>query len=453
MKSSLFITGSSGFIASHLLQKIDIKRYKNIYCLSRNESQITTRLSAYDNFKFIKGSIYDADLYTQYLASTDTVVHLAAATGKVRLEDYFNVNAKGTKFLVQQCKGLGVQNFLHISSIAVKFPDISRYYYAQSKQQAEDAVKDSGLNFTIVRPTIVIGEGSGTWRSLSKLAKGPVTFMFGDGKAKIQPIYVEDLVGILLSIVDEGIFHNETFEIGGPEEITIEEFIRRTRQIYYKKNTRVVHLPLGLLIPVLSLMEKPFYSLLPLNVGQLSSFRYDGTIEQNRLFARYLPQLKNVNEILRSVMSNGQDCRLNDECNVFCKYLVGQKPNQYVLEKYREGHKASDLHQALNSDRFDRLLIKIAGINPLFTKLVDVYARIFSKTSVLRKKLVLLLAILESCAPTHHYLDSADSHGKTLFYIRFLLKGLLFVIFLLLSTMLFMPLRIILGAVGNRQSR
>ena len=105
--------------------------------------------------------------------------------------------------------------------------------------------------------------------------------------------------------------------------------------------------------------------------------------------------------------------QLSDECHVFCKYLINQKPNNYILEKYREGHSASKLYE----NRFDKLLIRIARINPSFTKLVDTYARVCFQNSVVRKKLVLLLAILESCAPTHRYLDVADAHGKTIFYI------------------------------------
>ncbi|MFX0194697.1 MAG: NAD-dependent epimerase/dehydratase family protein [Candidatus Hodarchaeota archaeon] len=305
MTRALFITGSSGFIANYLLQRIDLRRYRNIYCLSRTDSQITTRLSAYDNFKFIKGSIYEVNTYRPYLASSDIVVHLAAVTGKARPEEYFNVNAKGTEFLTRQCEKLGVYKFLYISSIAVKFNDISKYYYAQSKQQGEDAVRNSNLNYTIVRPTIVIGKESPIWKGFSKLAKAPITPIFGDGTTRIQPIYIEDLINCILSIINENIFLNETHDLGGPEEITIENFLERIHQIYYKKDPRIIHLPLRLLIFILSVIEKRFYSVLPFTVGQLSSFLCDGTIEENILFLRFLPQMKNVDEMLRRIISNG----------------------------------------------------------------------------------------------------------------------------------------------------
>ena len=208
MKGSLFITGASGFIASNLLRKLNIKEYKSVYCLSRHESEILTRLSEYDNFKFIKGSIYDAELYEPYLASSDIVVHLAAATGKAGREEYFKVNAEGTKFLINQCIRQGVTKFLFISSISVKFPEVSQYYYAQSKQAAENIVKESGLNYTILRPTIVIGKESPILRSLEKLAKMPVIPIFGTGTSQIQPIYIEDLVDCILYIINENNFMN-----------------------------------------------------------------------------------------------------------------------------------------------------------------------------------------------------------------------------------------------------
>lgn len=449
MKSSVFITGSSGFIAGNLLQKLNLGEYEIICCLSRNKSKITTDLSEKDNFKFIRGSIYDADLYTPYLASCDTVVHFAAVTGKARPEEYFKVNTEGTEFLIKQCKQLGVQNFLYISSIAVKFSGISQYYYAQSKRQGEDAVRSSGLKYTIVRPSIVIGKESPILASLSKLAKAPITPIFGDGRVKIQPIYIDDLTDCLLSIINENIFLDEAFDLGGPESVTIENFLKKIHQIYYKKDPRTIHIPLRLFIPFLSFLEKYFLSILPFTVGQLSSFRYDGTVEKNRLLLKHLPQMKNVDKMLRIAIDVCRDLyyinSLRNECNVFCYYLINQRPNEYVLEKYQDGHRKSDINKNLESKHFDNLLIRIAKISPFFTKMVDVYTCRFFKSSLFRKKLVLLLAILESCAQAHHCLDFVDPFSKVVLIIRMSQKGLVFICTLLLSTIMFMPLHFLLS--------
>ena len=451
MKNSLFITGASGFIASNLLRRLNPEEYKGIYCLSRKESKLMTSLSKHENFKFIKGSIYDGDLYAPYLAASDIVVHFAAITGKARPDEYFKVNSEGTEFLIKQCEEVGIRNFLYLSSIAVKFPDISRYYYAQSKKQGEDALRSSTLNYTIIRPAIVLGKGSPILESLSKLARAPIIPIFGEGTSKIQPIYVDDLVDCLLYIINNNLFLKETFDLGGPDVLAIEDFIKKIHQTRYPKRPWTIHIPLKLIIPFLSFLEKYFYSSLPFTVGQLSSFRYDGTVEENRLFLMHLSKMKNVDEMLKRVLDKFND--LDNECEVFCQYLINQKPNEYVLEKYQEGHRKGNMSRYQYLNRFDKLLISIAKINPFFTKLADTYARFFLTYSLLRKKLVLLLAILESSSPTHYYFDSENTKNKIKFYIKAFKKVLVFAFTLLFSTILLMPLHLILAMTSRSPGR
>lgn len=139
-----------------------------------------------------------------------------------------------------------------------------------------------------------------------------------------------------------------------------------------------------------------------------------------------------------SISSN----KLSKECNVFCYYLIKQMPNKYIIGKYHNAHRIGSIRQKEMSS-FDKLLIGIALINPFFTKLVDVYTSIFFKSSFLKKKLILLLAILESCAPTCYYLDTVTSTNKTIIFFRFFQKTVLFALSLFLSTIIFTPLRVL----------
>lgn len=131
--------------------------------------------------------------------------------------------------------------------------------------------------------------------------------------------------------------------------------------------------------------------------------------------------------------------KLDKECNRFCYYLIKQMPNKYVVEKYHDAHRVGSIKQSEISS-FDNLLISIALINPFFTKLVDVYTGIFFKASIFRKKLILLIAILESCAPTCYYLDSVTQSGKAMFYVRMSYKTLFFIFSLFVSGIIFMPI-------------
>jgi len=141
---------------------------------------------------------------------------------------------------------------------------------------------------------------------------------------------------------------------------------------------------------------------------------------------------------------------LAEECIIFCRYLINQTPNSYVQKKYHEGHVACPALNEASADQFDRLLIRIGKMNSFFMKLVDTFTSVFCRFSLFRKKLVLLLAILESCNPTHQYLDSADKASGPVLLIKMICKGLLFIFSLLLSMAFLLPLRIM---PANREKR
>jgi nucleoside-diphosphate-sugar epimerase len=296
--SSLFITGASGFIGHHLLARINPEQFNPVYCLARNEAT-ARKLAGQKHFHWLIGSIFDSDVYGSRLDSSDMVIHLAATTGKARPDEYFRVNATGTRYLVEQCKQRGVKNFLYVSTIAVKYRNKSNYPYAQSKQEAEEAVKQSGLNYAIVRPTIVLGKESSGWNALSKLARLPLIVVFGDGSTRTQPIEVDDLVDAMIAVVKEEDFHNESFDLGGPDTITIEEFLKKVRRLYRGNTRKVLHLPYEPLKRIVAYADSYLPSVLPLNAGQLSVFVQDGTVTSNRVYEKQRPYMKDLDTVLR----------------------------------------------------------------------------------------------------------------------------------------------------------
>jgi hypothetical protein len=99
---------------------------------------------------------------------------------------------------------------------------------------------------------------------------------------------------------------------------------------------------------------------------------------------------------------------LDRECEVFCRYLIGQEPTEYVRAKYREFHKLPEGAAELQGLPLDPALLALARLHPVAARFGDTYARIACPTSVLRKKLVLTLAILECCAPSHRHIAAVE---------------------------------------------
>ncbi len=454
MKPTLLITGAGGFLGKHLLAKLDPSKYRKIYCLELKQEDVqlpeNNTGTTPGNIEVVEADLLDTTSYQDLLKEVDSVIHMAALTGKVKPRDYSKVNAYGTMLLLDRCKSAGVKNFLFISSIAVAFKNKHRYFYAHSKEQAENYVKSSGLNFTIVRPTMIMGKGSPVFEGLSRLAGLPAIPVFGKGDTLIQPIYVEDMAKALRQVEETSRYHGEILEVGGPEKLSIEDFMkkvahaRRDDENQHNNDPRTLHLPVGLIVFFLSILERVVYGLLPLTVGQLASFRNDGTAEKNTLTSKLFPFMKGMDEIIKKSLEKDEPPdippHLLKECRVYCKYLAGQTPNNYVLGKYKECHEKINLGPV---DFFDSFLLKLSRIRPVFTRMTDAYSRFFRPTSSVRKKLAYLMAVIEVSPPYFRFYDSADGGGKLGFLVKAALKGTGLALHLLFSFLFFFPLQVL----------
>jgi len=305
MGQTLFLTGASGYVGNRLLDQLDSSRFTRIVCLVRHRDSIPAEMTDREGVELAVGDLLAAETYSACLEGCDTVIHLAAVTGKARPRAYFNVNAEGTRQLLEVATRAGVRNFLHISTIAVKFSDQTRYFYAHSKVLAERLVRESGLAHTILRPTIVIGRGAPVLSGLAKLADAPVMPVFGNGKTLVQPVFVDDLVATIRAILAEERFEDETIEIGGAETMTIEELLIRIRRIVSGKPPRSLHLPLRPVRALLSVLERFFLPIMPLTAGQLALFANDSRVEPSSFVDQRKDGFLAVDRVLEMVASDG----------------------------------------------------------------------------------------------------------------------------------------------------
>ena len=136
--------------------------------------------------------------------------------------------------------------------------------------------------------------------------------------------------------------------------------------------------------------------------------------------------------------------KINTECKVFTRYLMGQLPDKYIREKYTTAFSPGQpLCKDLQSG-FDALLIKLAVIHPLFTHAIDAFSRFFYNDSTLRKRLIMLLALLESQASTSAEMEYPLKTGFTASILSMVLPLTLFSILLGIATITLLPLKLVL---------
>ena len=142
--------------------------------------------------------------------------------------------------------------------------------------------------------------------------------------------------------------------------------------------------------------------------------------------------------------SRSAQTALDRECRVFSRYLIGQFPSAYVLDKYRDAHAKLPGLRDGKAGHFDALLICLACRSPLLTRLADSYSRVLFKHSRVRTKLVVLLAILECCASSHRYFDRPEPCGKAMLFLMTLVHGLIFLGSFVLAVIMLAPARFLL---------
>jgi len=307
-----------------------------------------------------------------------------------------------------------------MSTIAATFPDRRHYPYAESKARAENAVRTSGLAHVIVRPTIVLGSGAPAWTGLRALTRGAFIIVPGAGRAVMQPIDVADLAASVAQIVERFPLSDTIVELGGPERVTVETLLRGISRRGGAGSPRLVHVPLGPLVRLLSWLEPLLLPVLPVTAGQLSAFCYDSTA---RLRAPGLgPEpVKRLEDMLdeSGVEAAGKpEDPLTRECRALGQHLAGQEPPPYVVEKYRDAH--ARLTRLQGGSAFDRMAVGIAVRHPLLARLADAYTAVFARRSLVRQKWVLLLALLETTGTTAGHFDRPDHRSSA----RLALSGL-----------------------------
>jgi nucleoside-diphosphate-sugar epimerase len=445
MTPTIFVTGGAGFVGSRLVPAL-AQRGHAVVALDRS-GRLEQRMAGLERVRIVRGDLLSPDTYRTALASCDVVAHLAALTGRGSRHDHFQANAVATETLLAQCHAKRPR-FLFVSSIATAFPDIRHYDYAQAKARAEDAVRRSGLRYAILRPTMILGQGSPILVSFEKLAMLPVMPMFGGGETLVQPVHVDDVVEYIAAVIEQDLFSGETFEVGGRDRLTIAELLQRIRQTRVGRRGRAVTIPIGLVrAPLLAAESIGLGRVLPLSVGQLSTFRYDGTAKPSVLQKSLRPGLRDLDQMLSPGVDAAGDT-LERECRVFTKHLIDETATAYVVRKYSEAHAA--LPALSGGDKFDAFLVRVASRHHWGARLADSYARLFLPHTRLRQKLVVLLAVLETCPPSFQKIDASVGGSRSRAIARLGMRGVTALVSATIGTLLFVPARVAFAAVRRK---
>ena len=239
----ILVTGGTGFVGGHVVHEL---RGRNlpVRCLVRDAAK-ATKLSGW-GCELAEGDVTDSESVGRAVAGAETVVHLVAIR-QGKPERFHRIMVEGTRHLLAAADGAGVGRFVHMSALGTseQTKDLVPYYGA--KWETEQLVRSAGIPHVIFRPSFVFGSDGGILPTFAKLAKlTPVTPIVGSGRQRIQPIWADDVASYFGEAVEQGDVTGRTYELGGPEVVTWNEFWDRLKRALGVRR-RSIHVPVGLM--------------------------------------------------------------------------------------------------------------------------------------------------------------------------------------------------------------
>jgi uncharacterized protein YbjT (DUF2867 family) len=263
------VTGGSGFVGREVVRQLRLAGH-SVRVLGRNASPEP-------GVEWVRGSILDFPNLPTVLVGFDVVIHLVGIISEVGDQTFERVHTSGTANVVQAARTAGVRRMIHMSALGTRPNAVARYH--RSKWEAEEAVRRSGLAWTIFRPSLIYGPGDGFVTFFARLARWlPALPIMGPGTHRTQPVAVEDVARCFAAAPASSTTVGQTYDLCGPEAFTFTEVMRMILAAAHRPRG-LVHLPLPLARAQAAFLEvvypTVFGSAPPLNRDQIQMLQED----------------------------------------------------------------------------------------------------------------------------------------------------------------------------------
>lgn len=250
----LLLTGANGFIGSRLLAVL-VARGHTVVAAVRDTERLHRKWPHIEAIAVDFNRDTAVETWRQRLTGVDAVINCAGVLHGGRGQHTEAVHATAPIALFDACILAGVRKVVQISAISAD-ADVGTEY-ATTKKRADDHLRSLALDWTVLRPSLVYGEGSyGGTSVLRGLAGLPLlTPLIGNGSAAFRPIHIDDLAETVVRVVEDNCFVRCTLEPVGPDVIALREIVAKYRRWLGLSPAWVVRIPLPILYVAARLVD------------------------------------------------------------------------------------------------------------------------------------------------------------------------------------------------------
>ncbi|WP_049901156.1 complex I NDUFA9 subunit family protein [Natrinema sp. J7-1] len=275
---NVLVAGGSGFIGTTLCAEL-VERGHAVTALSRSPDDAGLP----DGVAPAIGDVSAYESIADTVAGHDAVVNLVSLSPLYDPRggpSHEEIHLGGTENLVRAADAGGVSRFLQMSALGAD-PN-GDTAYIRAKGRAEAVVRESDLEWTIVRPSVVFGDG-GEFVAFTKTLTTPyVTGLPGGGKTRFQPIWVGDLVPMLADALEDDAHVGETYDLAGPQITTLADV---TKLVYAAEGKDVTIVPIPMGLAKIGLAAGDSLPFVPFGPDQARSLEFDNTVADNDVTA------------------------------------------------------------------------------------------------------------------------------------------------------------------------
>jgi len=247
----VLVTGATGFVGRLVVRELQDHHHR-VRCLVHTPGR--DRLFSDRSVEVQYGSVTDPAALAETFYNVEVVIHLVGIIRQGRRRSFDQINRQGVANVVAAAKETGVKHFIEVSAIGAT--NNSTYSYLYSKWRGEQEVANSGLPYTILRSSIMFGEGDEFLNALAGLVRvSPLVPVAGSGRNRFQPIAAADVARCVVLAVDREDLKGKTIEIGGPQQLSYNEIIGAVAQTLGKRRL-YFHLPVWLMYLATSVVQR-----------------------------------------------------------------------------------------------------------------------------------------------------------------------------------------------------